>query len=158
MIGKLCVGKLLGDVVYVMSKLTQSVIAGLIKSAPAGLLTPVVSLQIQKPARSRRSGPIHELKFKFRRLARPSKIISKMNLTEESDGPVDLADNDVPAISFFDGITRIHSEFTDFCFTLPQRRFASVFEIWPGQLCPKIPLTLAENSLGLTPKNEFDEK
>ena len=86
-------------------------------------MTPVVSLQIQKPARSRRSGPIHELKFKFRRLERPSKIISKMNLTEESDGPADLADHEEPAISFLDGITRIHSDNADFCFTLPQRRY-----------------------------------
>ena len=88
-------------------------------SLDANILTPVVSISIEKPSRSRRSTPVKEIKFKFRRLQRPAKIIS---MTLEENESEDLADEIIPKISFFEGITKIHTEKADFCFTLPQRR------------------------------------
>ena len=91
-----------------------------VHSLAAKLLTPVVSLEIRKPTRNRRSAdPIKEVKFKFRRLSRPTKRI-------EMDYPTnlknDLSDIDKPIISFFDGIVKITKTNLDVCFTLPQRR------------------------------------
>ena len=89
-------------------ELTADLVA---QSLTANILTPVVSLQILKPSRNRRSSePMKEIKFKFRRLTRPTK---RIDIDLPISPKADLADFDQPEISFHDKIVTIVKKSTE---------------------------------------------
>ena len=91
--------------------LTQQLVA---TSIVHNLLTPAVSLEIQKPSRNRRStNPVREVKYRFRRLTRPTKRI------EMSVQPVETTES--PVISFTEKMALVSSNGEQLCFTLPEK-------------------------------------
>ena len=95
---------------------TQQLVA---TSIVHNLLTPAVSLEIQKPSRNRRStNPVREVKYRFRRLTRPTKRI------EMSVQPVETIES--PVISFTEKMALVNSNGEQLCFTLPEKEL--VFE------------------------------
>lgn len=91
--------------------LTQQLVA---TSIVNNLLTPAVSLEIQKPSRNRRStNPVREVKYRFRRLTRPTKRI------EMSVQPVETVES--PVISFTEKMALVNSNGEQLCFSLPEK-------------------------------------
>ena len=98
-------------------RLTEQLVA---TSIVHNLLTPAVSLEIQKPSRNRRSTtPVREVKYRFRRLTRPTKRIEMNNqLVETLEEPVEQ-----PIIKFTEKMAIVNSNNEQICFELSEREY-----------------------------------